>query len=134
MDITTRHYGPVVIMDLSGKMTFGKGDVTFRRHLLDLLEDGHRNIIINMKELKTIDSSGLGELIRSKTTCNQRGGDIKLLHLNPKVYRLLEVTRLIGIFDIYDSEVEAIPSFWDQDDGGAGPQAKPGGGGERTTG
>jgi len=121
MKISTRYYGPVVIMDLGGKLTFGKGDVALRRSLLELLDEGHRNIIINLKELKTIDSSGLGELIRCKTTCNTHGGDIKLLHLNPKVYKLLEITRLIGIFEIFDDEVSAIPSFWDRD--GARPPA-----------
>ncbi len=114
MRIETRHYGPVVIVDLGGRLTLGRGDVALRGQILDLLADGCKNIILNLKELRTMDSSGLGELIRCKTTCAEHGAELKLLHLNPKVYDLLEVTRLIGVFDIYDDEVEAIPSFWEE--------------------
>ena len=114
MKIATRYYGPVAIMDLSGKLTLGKGDVALRGRLLELLDEGIRNIIINLQELKVMDSSGLGELIRCRTTCSQHGAELKLLNLTPKVYNLLEVTRLIGVFEIYTDEVEAIPSFWNQ--------------------
>ena len=112
MKITARHYDPVVILDLEGRLTIGEGDVELRRALLELLDEGYRAIILNLKDLRTMDSSGLGELMRCKTTCASRGAELKLLHLNPKVYDLLEVTRLVGLFEIHDSEVEAIPSFW----------------------
>ena len=105
MKITTRYYGPVAIMDLSGKLTLGKGDVALRGRLLELLDEGIKNIIINLKELKVMDSSGLGELIRCRTTCSQHGAELKLL----------EVTRLIGVFEIYTEEAEAIPSFWHEE-------------------
>lgn len=116
MKITTRYYGPVAIMDLSGKLTLGRGDVALRGRLLELLDEGLKNIIINLAELKVMDSSGLGELIRCRTTCSQHGAELKLLNLTPKVYDLLEVTRLIGVFEIYTDEVEAIPSFWENDE------------------
>ena len=115
MKITTRYYGPVALMDLSGKLTLGKGDVALRGRLLELLDEGIKNIIINLKELKVMDSSGLGELIRCRTTCSQHGAELKLLNLTPKVYDLLEVTRLIGVFEIYTEEAEAIPSFWHEE-------------------
>ncbi len=120
MKITPRHYDPVVILDLDGSLTIGEGDVALRRAILELLEEGHRHIILNCLNLRTMDSSGLGELIRCKTTCNARGAELKLLHLNPKVYDLLEVTRLIGIFEIHDQEVDAIPSFWNGEPGSGG--------------
>lgn len=113
MKIDIRYYGSIAILDLQGKLIFGGGDVQFRQAVLDVLEDGYKNILINMAGVTTIDSSGLGELIRSKATAAGRGSTIKLLHLSPKVYDLLEVTRLIGVFEMYDDEVEAIPSFWD---------------------
>ncbi len=113
MKIDIRYYGSIAILDLQGKLVFGGGDVQFRQAILDVLEDGYKNILINMAGVTTIDSSGLGELIRSKTTAAGHGSTIKLLHLSPKVYDLLEVTRLIGVFEMYDDEVEAIPSFWD---------------------
>jgi len=123
MRIETRSYGSVVILDLHGKLVFGGGDVQFRQSILDTLEDDHKNILINMADVTTIDSSGLGELIRSKATAASHGATIKLLHLSPKLYDLLEVTRLIGVFEIFDDEAEAIPSFWDEDRESGGPQA-----------
>jgi len=114
MKTETRSYGSVAILDLHGKLAFGGGDVEFRQAVLDILEDGYKNILINMADVKTIDSSGLGEIIRSKATAAGHGATVKLLHLAPRVYDLLEVTRLIGVFEIFDSEAEAIPSFWDE--------------------
>lgn len=114
MKVETRSYGSVAILDLHGKLVFGGGDVQFRQAVLEVLEDGHKNIVINMADVRTIDSSGLGELIRSKVTAASHGANVKLLHLVPKIYDLLEVTRLIGVFEIFDDEAEVIPSFWDE--------------------
>jgi len=120
MRVETRSYGPVIILDLHGKLVFGGGDVQFRQAVLEALEDGHKNILINMEDVTSIDSSGLGELIRSKVTATNHGATVKLLRLEPKVYDLLEVTRVIGVFEIFDNEAEAIPSFWDGEQGEAG--------------
>ncbi len=115
MKITTRHYDPVVILDMEGELTIGEGDVELRRALLELLDEGYRAIILNLRDLRTMDSAGLGELMRCRATCASRGAELKLLHLNPKVHDLLEVTRLIGVFEVHDSEADAIPSFWNEE-------------------
>ncbi len=124
MHIEIRLYGSVAILDLHGRLVFGGGDVQFRQSILDLLEDGYKNILINMGDVTTIDSSGLGELIRSKATAAAHGATVKLLHLAPKIYDLLEVTRLIGVFEIFDEEAEAIPSFWDGERKNIGPETQ----------
>ena len=123
MKITARHYDPVVILDLEGKLTIGEGDVDLRHAILELLDEGCRAIVLNFKNLRVMDSSGLGELMRCRTTCASRGAELKLLHLNPRIYDLLEVTRLIGIFELYDSEVEVIPSFWNEPSAGDTPHS-----------
>ncbi len=112
MKITTRYYDPVAILDLDGALTLGRGDVLLRGRLLELLDEGYRRILINMKAVRHVDSSGLGELLRSRETCRDRGAELKLLHLNPGAYRLLTMSKVVGLFDIFDDEAEAIPSFW----------------------
>ncbi len=112
MKITTRYYDPVAILDLEGALTLGRGDVLLRGRLLELLEEGYRRILLNMGAVRHVDSSGLGELLRSRETCEERGAELKLLHLNPGAYRLLTMSKLVGLFEIFDSEAEAIPSFW----------------------
>lgn len=116
MKIATRYYEPVAILDLEGDLTIGRGDVVLRGRLLELLDEGYRRILINMAGVRHVDSSGLGELIRCKETCDARGAHLKLLHLNPGAYRLLTMSQVIGLFEIFDDEAEAIPSFWAEED------------------
>jgi anti-sigma B factor antagonist len=111
MEITKRQLGDVSILDMEGKLTIGTGDVRLRGALLDELDDGHTKIILNLKNVKVIDSSGLGELIRSRATAASKGGEIKLLHVNLKARKLLTMARLVGVFDMFDDEAMAIASF-----------------------
>ena len=113
MDITTRHEKDVAILDLSGKFTIGKGDVRLREEFLNLLDDGRTKVLINMDKVTGIDSSGLGELIRCQATGKARGAEIRLLKVNLKTYKLLTMSRLIGVFDMFDDEAKAIASFED---------------------
>ena len=108
MKITYRQAGDVTILDLEGKLTHGSGDVELRQAILEALEDGSRKILINLGGVRTIDSSGLGELIRCKVTGERHGATLALLNADLKTYRLLTTTRLVGVFDMYDSEEEAV--------------------------
>jgi anti-sigma B factor antagonist len=111
MDITSRTANDVAILDLDGKLTIGRGDVRLRGALLDELEHGRSKILINLDKVKTIDSSGLGELIRCKATATQRGGEVKLLHVNLKARKLLTMAQLVGVFEMFDDEELAVSSF-----------------------
>jgi anti-sigma B factor antagonist len=111
MEITKRQIGDVSILDLDGKLTIGAGDVQLRGALLTELEDGHKKIIFNLERVKVIDSSGLGELIRSRATAGSNDADIKLLHVNLKARKLLTMARLVGVFDMFDEEAMAIAAF-----------------------
>ena len=111
MEIVKRQIGDVCILDLEGKLTIGAGDVRLRGALLDELNDGHTKILFNLQDVKVIDSSGLGELIRSKATAATKDAEIKLLHVNLKARKLLTMAQLVGVFEMFDDEAMAISSF-----------------------
>jgi anti-sigma B factor antagonist len=111
MEITKRQIGDVSILDMNGKLTIGAGDVRLRGALLDELNDGHTKVILNLQDVKVIDSSGLGELIRSRATAASKDAEIKLLHVNLKARKLLTMARLVGVFDMFDDEAMAIAAF-----------------------
>ncbi len=111
MKITTRKEEEVTILNLDGKLVIGEGDVELRDELLGVLEHGAKKVLLNLQRVRMMDSSGLGELIRCKATANQRQATIKLLHVEDKVQEVLEMTRLIGVFETFDDEIDAIASF-----------------------
>jgi anti-sigma B factor antagonist len=111
MKIKTREEEGVAIVDLDGKLTIGVGDVKLREEVADLLGRGIKKILLNLNKVKTMDSSGLGELVRCKASAESAGATIKLLHVQDKVQQVLEMTRLIGVFDDYSEETDALASF-----------------------
>jgi anti-sigma B factor antagonist len=111
MKTSVREVRGVSILDLKGKITIGSGDVQLRETINKLVEDGKKHILINMQEVTTIDSSGIGELVGCYTSVTHKGGKLKLLHLPPKISDVLTVTQLITVFDVYESESEAIASY-----------------------
>jgi anti-sigma B factor antagonist len=111
MEIRKRQLEDVCILDMDGKLTIGAGDVRLRGVLLDELNDGQKKIVLNLQAVKVIDSSGLGELIRSKATAVGKGAEIKLLHVNLKARKLLTMAQLVGVFEMFDDEAMAVSSF-----------------------
>ena len=111
MEITKRKVGDVAILDLSGKLTIGKGDVILRETLVEELENGGKQVLINLDAVTTIDSSGLGELIRCKVTASEKDADVKLLHVNLKARKLITMAQLVGVFEMFDDEELAVAAF-----------------------
>jgi anti-sigma B factor antagonist len=111
MKATTRNVNDVQVISLQGKITIGAGDTQLRDVIQQALTDGKTKILLDMREVTTIDSSGIGELVGSFTTVTNRGGKLKLLRLPPKVTDLLQVTQLITVFEVYDDEAKALESF-----------------------
>ena len=111
MNITQRQVGDVTILDISGKITIGVGDVQVRDAVHMALGSGARNLVLNLKNVTTIDSAGVGELVSAYTTVTNRGGKLKLVNLPSKVNDILQITQLITVFEVYDSEPEAVGSF-----------------------
>jgi len=111
MKLSKRKVGDVVVFDLDGKLTIGRGDVVLRDALLEEFESGGKNVLINLQDVKTIDSSGLGELIRCKVTASSNEAQVKLLNVNLKARKLLTMAQLVGVFEMFDDEELAVESF-----------------------
>jgi anti-sigma B factor antagonist len=111
MKASSRTVDNVAIITLEGKITIGAGDTQLREVITNAVNAGSTNILLDLSKVTTIDSSGIGELVGSYTTVTNRGGKLKLLHLPAKLNELLHVTQLITVFEVYDSEQEAIKSF-----------------------
>ncbi len=109
--VTTRDVGDIKIVELHGKITIGAGDLQMREGIHAALAAGARKIVIDMKDVSTIDSSGVGELVGCYTTATHRGAKLKLMNLPPKISDVLTVTQLITVFDVYTDEKDAIASF-----------------------
>lgn len=113
MKISTKTEEDVTVIALEGRLTIGEGDVQLRHHIRDAVDNGAKKILLNLQGVKMMDSSGLGELIRCKATVNGAGATIKLLHVEDKVQEVLEMTRLIGVFETFSDEIDAVASFRD---------------------
>lgn len=111
INISERQAGDVTILDLDGKVTIGEGSVALRNAIRRLLGEGKVKILMNLAGVGYIDSSGIGELVSSFTAVNKEGGTLKLLNLTQKIQDLLAITKLLTVFDVFDSEAEALSSF-----------------------
>jgi len=111
MQTATRQVGGVTVLDISGRITLGEGNVILREIVRDLAEKGANAIVLNLGEVHYIDSSGIGELVKAHTTIRNQGGQLKLTNLNKRVNDLLQLTRLSAVFDIQKDETSAIESF-----------------------
>ncbi len=110
-NIGIRTVGDVTIVDLKGKITIGAGDLQMRESIRQVLSNGAEKIIVNMKDVTTIDSTGVGELVGCYNAAMNRGAKLKLMNLPAKISDVLTVTQLITVFDVYNSEQEALASF-----------------------
>jgi len=108
---THREVGPVVLVDLSGRIALGEGSALLRRTVRELLAEGRTKIILNLGDVNYIDSSGIGELVSGYTAVRSRNGELKLLNLTKKVHDLLQITKLFTVFDVYTDETKAVQSF-----------------------
>src|SRR5262249_44907870 len=108
MKATSRSVDGVEVITLTGKITIGSGDTQLRDIIMDAVSQGKTKLLLDMSNVTTIDSSGIGELVSSLTTITNRGGKLKLLHLPAKLNELLHITQLITVFEVYENEQEAV--------------------------
>src|SRR6267142_5437921 len=111
LNMKERQAGDVIILDMDGKITIGEGSVALRSAIRRLLEENKKKILLNLAKVGYIDSSGIGELVSSYTAINKEAGELKLLNLTQKIQDLLTITKLLTVFDVYESEEEALASF-----------------------
>ena len=111
MHIEERSVESVMVLDVKGKITLGDGDQLLKDKVNSLVQQGHIKILLNLAGVPYIDSAGLGEIVRTYTTVSRQGGSLKLVNLTTRITDLLSITKLLTVFETFDSESEAVRSF-----------------------
>jgi anti-sigma B factor antagonist len=111
MVIEERVVGDVTILDLKGKMTLGEGDELLKDKINSLIHQGQKKLLLNLEAVPYIDSAGLGEIVRTYTTVSRQGGNLKLVNLTKRITDLLSITKLLTVFETFESEADALKSF-----------------------
>jgi len=106
-----RQVGPITIVDLRGSIDLGEASLTLRRTIRDLVERARTKIILNLSQVNSMDSAGVGELAGAYVPVKSKGGDLKFLNPTKKVYDMLKITQLDKVFEVYIDEQTAIRSF-----------------------
>ena len=110
MEISERTIGALTILELSGKLTIGDGAQLLKDKSESLVFQDRKQIIVNLAAVPYIDSGGLGQLVACYTTLAKAGGRLTLLNVNTKNHDLLSITKLVSVFETFDTEREAIES------------------------
>lgn len=111
MEIQKREVGSVVVLDLAGRFVLEDGVDAFVALMTALLRSGRRQFLLNFEGVTYLDSAAVGAVAWKYVTVQKRGGDVKLLHLRPRSFTVLEKTRLLTVIASYETEAEAIESF-----------------------
>lgn len=111
MDIKIRRMDDITILDLHGKLLVGADAELLRDSVAGLIAQGQRKILLNLADVPAMDSGGLGELVRCSLIVQREQGAIKLVNLTLKITNLLTITKLLTVFDTFDSEQAALASF-----------------------
>jgi anti-sigma B factor antagonist len=111
MDLKARKRDGVVVLDMAGRLTTGEPALLLRETVRKYIADGNTKFVLNLGEVSYIDSGGLGELITNYTSIRNKSGDVKLLNLTKKAQDLLQMTKLLTVFDSYSDEDKAIAAL-----------------------
>jgi anti-sigma B factor antagonist len=111
LQIEERVIGDVMVLDLNGRITQGDGDELLKDKVNSVVSQGHKKILLNLAEVPYVDSAGLGEIVRTYTTVSRQGGSLKLVNLTKRITDLLSITKLLTIFETFESETDAVRSF-----------------------
>ncbi len=111
MQIQQRVVGGVTILDLRGRMVLGDGDGLLRAKIKNLVQQRHRKLVLNLGGVMSLDSTGLSEIIVAYTTLCRHRGKVKLMNVPNRVRRLLVVSQVLAVFEVFESECEAVHSF-----------------------
>lgn len=109
--IEERLIGPVTVLDIVGKLTIDQGAQHIKDKINSLLSQERTHIVLNLQNVPYIDSGGLGQLVASYGSVRKAGGALKLLNVNSRNHDLLSITRLVTVFESFDSETDAVQSF-----------------------
>ena len=109
--MTEREVNGVSVIDLEGRIVLGEESNSFRERVKSLLAAGKKKIVLNLANVSYIDSAGLGTLVATFHSARSQGATLKLANLGQKFKEVLQVTKLMTVFDTYDNEAAAIQSF-----------------------
>ena len=109
--INERRVDDVTILDLKGRERIRGVTTALHESIRCLAREGKIQVLLDLAWVKHIDSGGLGELVSSHVTLDEKGGALKLMHMTESVHKLMTVTKLLTVFDVYDDEPEALASF-----------------------
>jgi anti-sigma B factor antagonist len=108
MNLAQRDIGNVTVLDLSGKLTVTDGAGRLKEKVTSLVQDGRKQIVLNLAKLTYLDSAGLGEMVACYTTATKSGGLVKISHATAKINDLLTITKLLTVFDAHETEAGAV--------------------------
>ena len=111
LEMAERQIGDVTVLDLVGKLTIDQDAQRLKDKINSLILQQRTAVVLNLGGVSYIDSGGLGELVACYSSLAKTTGGLKLLHVNKRNHDLLSITRLVTIFDTFDSEDEAVKSF-----------------------
>lgn len=111
LQVAARELDRVVVVDVVGRMTLSDGRTQLRDLVHVFTGNGRKKFLINLAGVDFVDSDGLGELARCYSVVRQVGGEMKLVHVQKRVQALLELTRMISLFEIHSSEPGALQAF-----------------------
>jgi anti-sigma B factor antagonist len=111
LKITTREVDGVTVAALDGRIVLGEESNALREKIKTLVAEGKKKVVLNMDNITFIDSAGLGTLVASHHSAKAQGAALKLCHLGTKFQEVLQITKLMTIFDVYNTEAEAVASF-----------------------
>jgi len=111
LKMTNREVDGVSVVALDGRIVLGEESNALREKVKSLIAEGKKKVVLNMANITFIDSAGLGTLVASHHSAKSQGAALKLAHLGSKFQEVLQITKLLTVFDVYSSEAEAVASF-----------------------
>ncbi len=111
MGIEARKAGDIIILDVTGPLTTGVGEVMLREAMDEYVAEGWHKILLNLAEVSRIDSTGIGELVASIKLAQRFGSRVKLVNIDSKVKHILDLSRILPLLDFYETEEEALDAF-----------------------
>ena len=111
LKMTYREVNGVSVVALDGRIVLGEESNALREKVKSLIAEGKKKIVINMEHVTFIDSAGLGTLVAAHHSVKTQGASLRLCHLGSKFQEVLQITKLLTVFDVYNTEAEAVASF-----------------------
>ncbi len=111
LKMTSREVDGVTVVALDGRIVLGEESNALREKIKSLVAEGKKKVVLNMDGITFIDSAGLGTLVAAHHSAKAQGASLRLCHLGTKFQEVLQITKLMTIFDVYNTEAEAVASF-----------------------